>query len=122
MLAQIGPALEFVDKASQQSDRWLFLASLVILLFFVGLVIKWLVEHINGKDIALVEKEKKFDAERLEARREFLESLRAQRNDFREELQQERATIVTSLNKLVDVTTVHVNEAQRIWANRNENK
>ncbi len=123
MLAQtetiVKSASEFVDKAAAQNDRWLFLAALVILLFFVGVVIRWLVAHITEKDISIVEKEARHDAERKEARSEFLKALNDQRADFRAELQTERQTVVASLTRLAELTMEHVKEARAYWNERN---
>ncbi len=124
MIAQaetiVKSASEIVDKAAAQNDRWLFLAALVLLLIFVAVVIKWLVDHISQKDKAIVEKESRHDAERKEARTEFLKALNDQRSDFRLELQTERQTVVASLTRLAELTMEHVKEARAYWNDRNQ--
>jgi cobalamin biosynthesis protein CbiD len=81
MLAQtaetIKGVIEGVDKASMAGDRWLFIAALVLLLGFAGLVIKWLVGTIEVKDKAHSEERKIMDAEIKQERTES----RAQRKE-----------------------------------------
>lgn len=73
-VAQIDDAVRVVDSAAKHDDRWLFIAALVILLIFVGAVIRWLVTHIEKKDEALERKDilhdEKLAARELEAKAE----------------------------------------------------
>lgn len=39
-------AISFVDKAAAASDRWLFIAAIVLILFFAFAVIKYLVNEL----------------------------------------------------------------------------
>lgn len=50
-LAQIDEAVKMVDKASTASDRWLFLAALVIILFGCGIAIRFLVRALAQAQI-----------------------------------------------------------------------
>ncbi len=40
--------LTALDHAALMNDRWLFLAAFVLLLALCGLVIRWLVRHLNA--------------------------------------------------------------------------
>lgn len=48
ILAQIEHGLQAVDKAAQQSDRWLFLAAIMLILISAGVTIRYLVKQIDG--------------------------------------------------------------------------
>src|SRR5262245_14095230 len=51
MMTNFMNASEFVktiDHAAAMNDRWLFLAALCLLLVLCGLVIHWLVKHVQG--------------------------------------------------------------------------
>lgn len=85
-LAQVDEVIRQVDVASTKGDRWLFIAALVILLLFVGCVIRWLVTYIQQKDARIESKEKENEIkqagfweeakrERKEDQAEFLKSL-----------------------------------------------
>ena len=50
LFGQMSETVELVDKAAQAGDRWLFIAALVLLLSFAGIVIKWLVKSLEAKD------------------------------------------------------------------------
>jgi hypothetical protein len=47
--------LKAITIASQQTDRWLFMAALVLLMLFAWLVIKWLVNRTNKQNDVIVE-------------------------------------------------------------------
>jgi len=40
--------VKMVDHAAAMNDRWLFLAAFCLLLVLCGLVIHWLVQHLQG--------------------------------------------------------------------------
>ncbi len=40
--------LKTLDHAAAMNDRWLFLAAFLLLLALCGLVIRWLVRHLNS--------------------------------------------------------------------------
>lgn len=44
---KIQELLKVVDVASRQSDRWLFLAALIVLMVFTYFVIRWLVSELG---------------------------------------------------------------------------
>ena len=100
--AQIDTATKLVDKASEASDRWLFIAALAIIIIGGTLIIRWLVNSLEKKDhdhelksMALIEshgrERKEWAAVLLESKQQFLEALASQRKDFREELSLERS-------------------------------
>lgn len=106
-LAQTDEAIRLVDSASKQSDRWLFLAALVMLGLVLGLVVKWLVAHIERKDAAITEKDKWFEqkldkkeeaakVEREAAHTQFLATLAAKDVAF--------AQIAKELSALTEAT------------------
>lgn len=83
-------ATELVDKASVASDRWLFLAALLVIIGGGALIIRWLVVSLETKDAAHVTERNEWRSQQLEAKAGFLEALKQQRVDFREELALER--------------------------------
>ncbi len=50
-LAQITELVPMIDRASEASNRWLFLASLVVIMIGGAAVIRWLVKALDKKDI-----------------------------------------------------------------------
>lgn len=66
-----------IDRAAEASNRWLFLASLVVIMVGGATVIRWLVKALNDKDVkAALER----DALHAEIRNERAEC-RAQRKE-----------------------------------------
>lgn len=106
----VGEVVKVIDRASTAGDRWLFIAALVILLIFVGLVIKWLVNHIETKDARIEAKEKEHD-QRLKDREAATKAERdGERTAFLtviEGLKAEVASQTEQIRKLTDVVTVH---------------
>lgn len=90
--------IDGVDKASMAGDRWLFIAALVILLGFAGIVIKWLVGTIEAKDKAHSDERKLMDSE---MKAERLES-RAQRKEDQAIYVAEFKSITIELHALAD--------------------
>lgn len=50
--ASLPVSIEQIDQLAGKSDRWLFLALLIVLLIFVGLVIKWLMTQLDNQRAA----------------------------------------------------------------------
>ncbi len=101
MLAQLETGMKIVDKASEASDRWLFIAALAIIIVGGTLIINWLVKSLDKKDaqhdvkisamIASHATERKdWAGVLIDSKTQFLEALATQRKDFREELSLER--------------------------------
>lgn len=142
LLAQIETGvragMEVVDKASLASDRWLFLAVLAMLLAGQALAIRWLIKSSDAKEKSHSDAWDKISIAHQKERTEwkeaqtgiaaeariaqekssaaFLEALKSQRTDLREEIAQ--AHIATSrmanivenhlkavTDKLVPITT-----------------
>jgi len=112
LFAQLETGLQVVDKAAAASDRWLFLAALAIIISGAVLAIRYLVASMEKKDVTHASVLERIAAEhsrersewraaQLEAKAQFLEALRQQRVDFREELAVERTTSV----KLAEVAS-----------------
>lgn len=101
MLAQVETVVDIVDKASSASDRWLFLASLVVIILGGTACIRWLVSSLQKKDaehqIVVGDMRNAHTEERAEWRlvmqktkEEFLTALEKQQAGFRAELAEER--------------------------------
>jgi hypothetical protein len=90
MLAQIETAMKAIDKATAATDRWLFLAALVIIMAGGSIVIRWLVLGWAQKDRAHDEAAAGMRTAHLTERAGFLAALSDQRADFRAELSKER--------------------------------
>ncbi len=72
ILAQLTEIVPMIDRASEASNRWLFLAAIVVLMLGGALVIRWLVNALEKKDVnAALEREVlhgEIKNERLESR------------------------------------------------------
>lgn len=101
MIAQIDSTIKLVDRASEASDRWLFLAALAFIMVGGTLIIRWLVASLERKDkehdaktLALISshalERKEWSIALMESKAQFIASLADQRKDFREELSTER--------------------------------
>src|SRR5688572_11950896 len=76
-------AMEVADKASAANDRWLFIATLFVLLAFAGFVVKWLVTSLETKDTAHAVERKELSEKVLAANAKFNEEMKAERQDVR---------------------------------------
>jgi len=85
-LAQLDATLKVVDKASEATDRWLFLAALAIIIVGGTLIIRWLVASLERKDkehdiktmspiSAHAVERKEWSIAQMEAKAQFLKSL-----------------------------------------------
>lgn len=99
-----------MDKASIASDRWLFLAVLALLLSGQGFAIRWLIVSLSNKDVAHAKAWENLNLAHAKERDEwkiaqmgiatearlahekasalFLDALKSQRTDLREEIAQ----------------------------------
>lgn len=101
MLAQLESVIKVVDQASVATDRWLFLAAIVLILVGGFLAIRWLITNQTIKDAtheaAAVAARTAHAAERAEwrttlatAKTDFVLALKEIQDSFRQELSTER--------------------------------
>jgi hypothetical protein len=74
--------VQVIDKAAAQSDRYLFIASLVLLLGLCGLVIRWLVNSLERKDAAHAIERATISATAAKERTEFAERIDRNQDSF----------------------------------------
>ncbi len=103
---QVDNAVKIIDRASSAGDRWMFVAVLLILLAFAGMVIKWLVAHINAKDQRIEEKDKLHDLK--------LEERERQARQERQEDQAEFLEVINGLKAEIKAQTEQVKQNTEI--------
>ena len=110
MIAQITELVPMVDRAAEASNRWLFLASIVVLMVGGAIVIRWLVSAIAKKDLDAATERNELHGEIKAERAECRAQRKEDQTQFLVALASKDATLsahTKAIEALADVVTKH---------------
>lgn len=105
ILGQIKEVLPVIEHASQASDRWLFIATLVILMLGGAMVIRWLVKSLEAKDVMMASE-----------RKELHGQMERERIEWRAARKEDQAEFLKVLTEKTEVMRTHTEALDRLHA------
>ncbi len=109
-LAQITELVPMIDRASEASNRWLFLAAIVVMMIGGSLVIRWLVNALQKKDTDAASEREKLHGEIKSERAECRAQRKEDQTEFLVALAGKDATLqahTKAIEALTGVVTKH---------------
>lgn len=106
LVAQATEVISAVDKLSNQNDRYLFIASQVVIILGGAAIIRWLVNSLERKDAAHAEATKALHAEMKEERESFSTKFEAARAESRAIRESDKADFLRSLQSLTEALKI----------------